>query len=62
MKDDKYMILADAVMGNCPSCKTLMVLPKFTDISLLQICPKCGAWSKGIKWLPKETQECNKNS
>lgn len=50
-KHDGYGILNEPDIGVCPSCKTMMALPRGMELSRLHTCPKCRAMSYGYKWL-----------
>lgn len=53
-KHDGYGILNEPDIGRCPSCKTVMALPRGMELSKLHTCPKCQAMSYGYKWLADE--------
>lgn len=53
-KLQKHGVLNKADIGMCPSCRTLMALPRFMDLDKLQICANCGASSYGYKWQSDE--------
>ena len=60
MNKNYHGILTSIDLGRCPSCQKDLILPRGLELDELHKCPRCGAASKGYKWLADKGESAKK--